>query len=1126
MNKKLPLYLQSCHHFFKVNFKKNLLAFFSLLAISFSAFSQGPGCPNVYAGEDIVLECGVPCTDLTASFLDTGETTSYEVSSITYDPPFPFTGGTPVSVNTDDIWSPAIQLPFDFCFFGETYTQMVIGSNAVVSFDLANNEPGDYCDWSFDDPIPSPNLFLTTIFGPYMDVDPSVQGSGIINWAVFGESPCRTMVVNFPNITYFGSACPNLSLTSQIVIYETTNVVEVYVQDRPSGCTWNDGNAVLGIQNQNGTVGYTAPGRNTSDWAATNEAWRFTPNGASNVAFSWLDASGTVIGTDPTINVCPTDQSTTYTAQAIYTNCNGDVITETDDITVTLDPNNLGLELGPDISFCDTPSYEIIPEITGDTTGATYLWSPGGETTPTITVTASGTYSLEITKGSCVVTDSVNILFLSSPNCTIEPICEGVDFEENFGTGTGRVSTPYTNYIFNGTTQVEDGEYTISNTSAGLNTGWFTDMEDHTEGDVDGRMLFVNASFDQGEFYRRTITLNPNIEYTFNAWITTVYDTNTNICGGNSIPSNVIFRIEDPAGNLISETNTGDIPNGTAPNWQEFAIVFNTGANTDIQLVLINNADGGCGNDLAIDDITLSLQNQQPEIVTPPDLSTCDVDGNETAVFNLEDQIAIILNGQDPALFNTSFHLTQFNAESNQFPIADPATYTNVSNPETIYVRVEKANEPTCFSTVSFQLIVDPIFDLTGNLPTEIQLCVGDDFPVLDATPTNPDIDLALVTYIWTDGTGTTVSTDATFTPTEAGTYSVTVIYPPCSEQTFNVDVIVNDPPTLDLGTDQVLCDGTSFEIVPVITGNTSGITYLWSTGETTPTITVNESGTYTLEITVGPCIVTDSIDIIISDPVIVNLGDDFVSCFDTDTILTAEVDGDPQNATYEWYLNGVLLADETNQTLMITEEGEYTVIVTVDSCNGEDSIVVNLRDDLEVVVDEDFITCPNELQIITATTIEEGVSYQWFLNGDPIPGETNSTLEISLEAGLLGAQTYSVVITLGSCTATDSVDVTLYPVGNCIISEGISPNGDGFNDILDLTFLNDRTGISKLQIFNRLGTLVFEQNNYTNQWRGQTNDGNDLPTGTYFYVIDLAGNDAVYGSQATGWIYLNQEAN
>ena len=1141
MNKKLPLYLQSCHHFFKVNFKKNLLAFFSLLAISFSAFSQGPGCPNVYAGEDIVLECGVPCTDLTASFLDTGETTSYEVSSLPYDPPFPFTGlPNPISVNVDDVWSEVINLPFDFCFFGNVYDRVQVGSNGIISFNQHPVNDPFSCDFVLDDDefIPGDVSHKNAIM-LFHDINPAF-GNNEIGWDVIGESPCRTLVVSFWNVPYYNSTNPNNDATStfQMVLYETTNAIDFYIESKPDPNNFlndpiNDGRAVLGVHNSDGTEGYTPPNRNTSVWEATEEAWRFTPNGASNVAFSWLDASGTVIGTDPTINVCPTDQSTTYTAQAIYTNCNGDVITETDDITVTLDPNNLGLELGPDISFCDTPSYEIIPEITGDTTGATYLWSPGGETSPTITVTASGTYSLEITKGSCVVTDSVNILFLSSPNCTIEPICEGVDFEENFGTGTGRVSTPYTNYIFNGTTQVEDGEYTISNTSAGLNTGWFTDMEDHTEGDVDGRTLFVNASFDQGEFYRRTITLNPNIEYTFNAWITTVYDTNTNICGGNSIPSNVIFRIEDPAGNLISETNTGDIPNGTAPNWQEFAIVFNTGANTDIQLVLINNADGGCGNDLAIDDITLSLQNQQPEIVTPSDLSTCDVDGNETAVFNLENQIAIILNGQDPALFNTSFHLTQFNAESNQFPIADPATYTNVSNPETIYVRVEKANEPTCFSTVSFQLIVDPIFDLTGNLPTEIQLCVGDDFPVLDATPTNPDIDLALVTYIWTDGTGTTVSTDATFTPTEEGTYSVTVIYPPCSEQTFNVDVIVNDPPTLDLGTDQVLCDGTSFEIVPVITGNTSEITYLWSTGETTPTITVNESGTYTLEITVGPCIVTDSIDIIISDPVIVNLGDDFVSCFDTDTILTAEVDGDPQNATYEWYLNGVLLADETNQTLMITEEGEYTVIVTVDSCNGEDSIVVNLRDDLEVVVDEDFITCPNELQIITATTIEEGVSYQWFLNGDPIPGETNSTLEISLEAGLLGAQTYSVVITLGSCTATDSVDVTLYPVGNCIISEGISPNGDGYNDSLDLTFLSDREGVLKLQIFNRLGALVFEKNNYTNEWYGQTNDGNALPTGTYFYVLESKSrpsgpseNGVDIEKQRTGWIYLNQEAN
>lgn len=781
--------------------------------------------------------------------------------------------------------------------------------------------------------------------------------------------------------------------------------------------------------------------------------------------------------------------------------------------------------------LCDVPEFQLTTTITGPV--ESYEWYRDGvlipgETDDNLLVTETGNYEVIANGTDCSVpvSDDVNITLLFGGGCTVEPICEGVDFEENFGTGTGRVSTPFTNYIFNGTTQVEDGEYTISNTSAGLNTGWFTDMEDHTEGDVDGRMLFVNASFAPDEFYRRTITLDQNIEYTFNAWITTVYDTDTNICGGNSIPSNVIFRIEDPSGNLIAETNTGDIPNGPDPNWQEFAIVFNTGANTDIQLVLINNADGGCGNDLAIDDITLSLENQQPEIVTPPDLSTCDADGNGTEIFNLEDQIPTILNGQDPALFNVSFHNTQFEAEANQNPIATPNAYSNISNPETIYVRVEKVAEPTCFNTVSFQLILSDIEDLTGNLPAEVILCLGDDFPLLDATPSNPNIDLTLVTYEWTDGGGTVVSTDATYTPTAAGTYNVKVTYPPCSEQTFSVDIIVNDPPIVDLGEDEILCNGSSFEIVPVITGASPAITYLWSTGETTPTITVSQSGTYTLTVTDGPCTASDSIDIIISDPVIVDLGEDFVSCFDTDTILTAQVVGNPQTAMYEWYFNGILLSGENNQTLFIAQEGEYTVIVTVDSCVGQDSVVVSLRDDLEVSVGEDFITCPNDPQTITASTTEEGVTYQWFLNGNLITGETNSNLEISLEPGLIGVQTYSVVITLGSCSATDAVDVSSYDVGNCVISEGISPNGDGFNDSLDLTFLNDRTGVNKLQIFNRLGTLVFEKNNYINEWFGQTNDGNDLPTGTYFYVIDLAGNDAVYGSQATGWIYLNQKAN
>jgi hypothetical protein len=68
------------------------------------------------------------------------------------------------------------------------------------------------------------------------------------------------------------------------------------------------------------------------------------------------------------------------------------------------------------------------------------------------------------------------------------------------------------------------------------------------------------------------------------------------------------------SGGTIQETVTGNIANGSDPNWQEYSIPFNTGTNSNVQLVLLNNAPGGCGNDIAIDDISLSQINNTPEI--------------------------------------------------------------------------------------------------------------------------------------------------------------------------------------------------------------------------------------------------------------------------------------------------------------------------------------------------------------------------------------------------------------------------------------------------------------------------------------------------------------------------------
>nr|WP_262886125.1 gliding motility-associated C-terminal domain-containing protein [Flavobacterium phycosphaerae] len=87
-----------------------------------------------------------------------------------------------------------------------------------------------------------------------------------------------------------------------------------------------------------------------------------------------------------------------------------------------------------------------------------------------------------------------------------------------------------------------------------------------------------------------------------------------------------------------------------------------------------------------------------------------------------------------------------------------------------------------------------------------------------------------------------------------------------------------------------------------------------------------------------------------------------------------------------------------------------------------------------------------------------------------------------------------------------------------CEIQKGISVNNtpDGKNDSLDLTGYN----VKKLTIFDRYGMKVYTQANYTNQWVGQSDKGDELPDGTYYYVIDFNDNQ----SAKTGWVYINRE--
>lgn len=144
-----------------------------------------------------------------------------------------------------------------------------------------------------------------------------------------------------------------------------------------------------------------------------------------------------------------------------------------------------------------------------------------------------------------------------------------------------------------------NGYYTLMNKGIECNYGWHVLQSDHT-GNRNGYFMLVDASFEPGDFYLDTVrTLCANTTYEFAAWILNMkYVT-------QGIRPNITFTIETATGRVLQTYNSGDIPVEQTVNWKQYGFYFTTPSNVSaIILRMRNNAPGGDGNDLAMDDIT------------------------------------------------------------------------------------------------------------------------------------------------------------------------------------------------------------------------------------------------------------------------------------------------------------------------------------------------------------------------------------------------------------------------------------------------------------------------------------------------------------------------------------------
>ena len=351
-------------------------------------------------------------------------------------------------------------------------------------------------------------------------------------------------------------------------------------------------------------------------------------------------------------------------------------------------------------------------------------------------------------------------------------------FLENFGSGTNygpALPAGVTNYTFVNSGFPQDGQYTLYNRTNLIPNNWHTSFDrtpDNEPDGINGKCLIVNASNTPGQFYRRTVTgLCSNTRFEFSAWLINIYNSASGACPGSGIPINVTFEIWDETDTtLLRSGNTGNIAGTPNPIWNQFGLVFTMPAGqTSVILKMRNNGGGGCGNDLAIDDIMFRACGENSSIInTSSSGNTLTICQNSNITNpNLE----VVTTGSISHVYqwqqsNDNINFTDISGENS-------ANFTIPNITSTTYYRVKVAqditnlNNPFCstFSDI-YSVVIIPSPDaptsngdqrICSNQATSLSVSIlGGQIVNWYDSPTNGNLLLANST---------------TYTPTNIGTY-------------------------------------------------------------------------------------------------------------------------------------------------------------------------------------------------------------------------------------------------------------------------------------------------------------------------------------------------------------------
>ena len=604
----------------------------------------------------------------------------------------------------------------------------------------------------------------------------------------------------------------------------------------------------------------------------------------------------------------------------------------------------------------------------------------------------------------------------------------------NFGSP---LAAGITNLAYSANQCINDGEYTIVHSVNGCWSGtWLNLNTDHT-GDPNGYFMLINASYNPSDFYVQTVSgLCAATTYQFAAWVL-----NMSAQPGQILP-NITLSIEKTDGTLLASIHTGDVPQTNSANWTQYGFYFTTppGVST-VVLRMTNNAPGGNGNDLALDDITFRPAG-------PPISITMNGLASDSTSICAGSSVAQLLQATVGNCYSSPTYQWQVSTDNgqgwNDIPGAVTQSYSAL---------------PVTAGTYTYRLATAQ----SGNIGISSCKVASDPTTIVVIKIPSPAVNISATSDNICAGSPATLTAQ----PTDAGNS-------PLYQWMVNGGVVSTAGPTYTSSSfadaDQISC---------LMTSNASCVL--------SPTAASN-----IISMTVTP-IVVSSVTIGASATTI---------CSDSLVRFTAMPTNGGSNPAYQWMINGQPIGTDTPVYSSATlQDGDLVSVAMLGSlyCSVQEisnTLPITVYPLPEITMPPDTILAAgSSIRLLPLVTGQAPLSLQWTPSDWlDLPGSLDPM------ASPITTTTYQLTVTTSNgCTTTGKEKIGVYY--DLLMPGAFSPNGDGRNDVFRIP-PSVPVSILQFAVYNRWGQLVFITSNSSAGWDGRL-DGKPQPTGVYVWIIE-----------------------